>query len=322
MSKPSAIDAGLEAILSGDLLAASRLIRRIEDGDPSTRPLLKALYGHGGRARIVALTGAPGVGKSTLAAQLVGGFRAADKRVAVLAVDPSSPFTGGAILGDRIRLSSYFTDSGVFIRSMATRGHLGGLARASGEAIQVLDAMGWDIILIETVGVGQAEVEVVHLADTVILAVEPGAGDDVQAAKAGIMEIAHIFVVNKARREGAEQSARMIEEMLHDRPGAGEDAWYPPVLQTDALDGMGIGELMEAIAGRDAHLEAHPEAADRLRRARARRILEETLKSIAAERYLGGREDEPGFEKILGEIAGRKADPYTAAERLLGSGEG
>jgi len=322
MSKSSSADLGLEDILSGNLLAASRLIRRIEDGDPSTRSSLKALYGHGGQARVIALTGAPGVGKSTLVAQLVGEFRAVGKRVAVLAVDPSSPFTGGAILGDRIRLGNYFTDPDVFIRSMATRGHLGGLARASGEALQVLDAMGWDLILLETVGVGQSEVEVVHLADTVVLAVAPGEGDDVQTAKAGIMEIAHIFVVNKARRDGAEQSARLIEEMLHDRPGIAEGGWRPPVLQTDALDGMGIGELVENLAGREAYLEAHPEAIIRLHRARVLRVLEESLKSIAAERHIGGREGEPEFEKMLSEIVARREDPYTVAERLLGSGKG
>ena len=208
MSNTPPTEAELEPILKGDVLAASRLIRRIEDGDPSARPLLKEIYRRGGGARVIALTGAPGVGKSTLVDQLTAAFRARGERVAVLAVDPTSPFTGGAILGDRIRMGRHFTDPDVFIRSMATRGHLGGLARASAEAIQVLDAMGWDVILIETVGVGQAEVEVVHLAETIILGVAPGEGDDGQAAKAGIMEIAHIFAVNKARREGRSRAPK------------------------------------------------------------------------------------------------------------------
>ncbi len=324
MSKSPSLPSSLEtaAILSGDVLAASRLIRRIEDGDPSARPLIKEIYRGGGEARTIALTGPPGVGKSTLADQLIGEFRAAGKRVALLAVDPTSPFTGGAILGDRIRLGRHFTDPDVFIRSMATRGHLGGLARASGEAIQVLDAMGWDVILVETVGVGQAEVEVVHMAETVILALAPGEGDDIQAAKAGIMEIAHVFVVNKARREGAERSAKIIEKMLHQGPDRGPDAWRPPVLKTEALVGEGIAGLMEAVSARWAYLESHPEVAEALARARARQVLTETLKTLAAERVIGGREGEPEFQKILADIAARREDPYTAAERLLGSAGG
>ncbi len=324
MPKTPSTESSLEAILSGDLLAATRLIRRIEDGDPAARPLLKALYRRGGSARVIALTGAPGVGKSTLTDQLITAFRAEGMRVGVLAVDPTSPFTGGAILGDRIRMGRHFTDKGVFIRSMATRGHLGGLAGASGEAVQVLDAMGWDVILLETVGVGQAEVEVVHLADTVILVMEPGGGDDVQAAKAGIMEIAHIFTVNKARREGADRTVRQIEEMLNHRHETGGDAnegWWPPVVRTEALDGEGIPELMEAISARQSFLEAHPRESETHGLARARQLLADELKSLAAERHIGAREGEPDFEKLLGDIAGRREDPYTAAERLLDTGK-
>lgn len=320
MPKTSSTESSLEAILSGDLLAATRLIRRIEDGDPAARPLLKALYRRGGSARVIALTGAPGVGKSSLTDQLIAAFRAEGKRVGVLAVDPTSPFTGGAILGDRIRMGRHFTDKGVFIRSMATRGHLGGLARASGEAVQVLDAMGWEVILLETVGVGQAEVEVVHLADTVILVMEPGGGDDVQAAKAGIMEIAHIFAVNKARREGADKTVRLIEEMLnHRHETGGDDGWWPPVVRTEALDGEGISELMEAVSARRSFQEAHPQKLETHGLARARQLLSDELKSLAAERHISAREGEPGFEKLLRDIAGRREDPYTAAERLLNS---
>lgn len=298
----------------------SRLIRRIEDGDPAVRPALKALYRRGGSARIIALTGPPGVGKSTLADQLIEALRAEGKRVAVLAVDPTSPFTGGAILGDRIRMGRHFADKGVFIRSMATRGHLGGLARATGEAALVLDAMGWDIVLIETVGVGQAEIEAVYLAETVILALAPGGGDDVQAAKAGIMEIAHIFVVNKARREGADSAVKQIEESLNQRPGEGEGDWRPPVLKCEALAGEGIGEIVRALEERREYLSAHPPAAQNLRRVQARQMLSETFRALAAERFVSAREGEPAFEALLAAIAAREEDPYTAAERLLGTG--
>ncbi len=313
----STVESDVQTILAGEIRPASRLIRRVEDGDLSVRPLLRALYRHGGRAQIVGLTGSPGVGKSTLTDQLIAAWRAEGKRVAILAVDPTSPFTGGAILGDRIRMSRHFTDGNVFIRSMATRGHLGGLARATGEAVQVLDAAGWEVILIETVGVGQAEVEIIHLAETVVLAVAPGEGDDVQAAKAGIMEIAHVFAVNKAKREGAERTAQMIEEMLNFRDESAADYWRPPVVKTEALDGRGIRKLIEAIDGRRRFLETHPKAAAEARRLRARQMLTETLKSLAADRFIGAREGDEAFRKILDDIAGRREDPYTAAEKLL-----
>ncbi len=315
-------DYDIEALLSGDVRAASRLIRRIEDGDPAIRPALKTLYRRGGSARVIALTGPPGVGKSTLADQLIGAYRAEGKRVAVLAVDPTSPFTGGAILGDRIRMGRHFADEGVFIRSMAARGHPGGLARATGEAAIVLDAMGWDIVLIETVGVGQAEIEAVYLAETVVLALAPGEGDDIQAAKAGIMEIAHIFVVNKARREGADTAVNLIEESLNQRAGGGgdEEDWRPPVLKCEALAGEGIEEIIRALGERRDFLDAHPRAAQNLRRAHARQLLAETFRALASERYASAREGEPAFEALLAAIAAREEDPYTAAERLLGTG--
>ena len=311
------VESEVQTILEGGVRPATRLIRRVEDGDPSARPVLRELYRYGGHAQIVGLTGAPGVGKSTLTDQLIAAWRAGGKRVAVLAVDPTSPFTGGAILGDRIRMSRHFTDEGVFIRSMATRGHLGGLARAAGEAVQVLDAAGWEIVLIETVGVGQAEVEIVHLAETVILALAPGEGDDVQAAKAGIMEIAHVFAVNKAKREGAERTVMMVEEMLGFRDESAADYWRPPVVKTEAIDGEGIEELVRAVGERREFLKTHPVAAAAVRRERARRMLTETLKSLAADRFIGSREDDESFRKILDSLAERREDPYTAAEKLL-----
>lgn len=313
----SNIESDAQTILAGEVRPASRLIRRVEDGDPSARPLLRALYRYGGRAQIVGLTGSPGVGKSTLTDQLIAVWRVEGKRVAVLAVDPTSPFTGGAILGDRIRMSRHFTDSHVFIRSMATRGHLGGLAPATGEAVQVLDAAGWEMILIETVGVGQAEVDIMNLADTVVLALAPGEGDDMQAAKAGIMEIAHVFAVNKARREGADRTVRMIEEMLSFRDESIADYWRPPIVRTEALDGEGIQELIGAIDARRKFLEVHPQVAKDARRKRARQMVADALKSIVAERYMGGREDDDVFRKMLDDVVDRREDPYTAAERLL-----
>jgi len=322
---PISSDEDIAPILAGDIRAAARLITRIEDGDPSVRPLLQALYPHGGKARIVGVTGPPGTGKSTLVDQLVAAYRARGVKVGVVAVDPSSPFTGGAILGDRIRMSRHYTDAGVFIRSMAARGHLGGLARATGEAALVLDAMGCGMVFVETVGVGQGEVDVVRIAHAVVLVQAPGGGDDVQAAKAGIMEIGDVFAVNKARREGSDRTVREIEEMLDLRqspaghPGARE-GWRPPVLKTEAAEGEGIEELARAIDARCAFLEKHPAEGARLRREQARHLLTEVLRDLAAERVLGAAGGTARFEELLDAIAGRREDPYSVALGILGKG--
>lgn len=303
----------LDAILSGDIRAAARLISQIESRDPSAMPLLREFYRRSGKSCVVSVTGAPGVGKSTLTDRLIEHYRAAQKRVAVIAVDPSSPFTGGAVLGDRIRMSRHYEDDGVFIRSMATRGHLGGLARAAGDVVHVLDAMGWDIIIVETVGVGQGEVDVVHLADTVLLVLAPGGGDDVQAAKAGLMEIGDVFVVNKANRAGADQTVKEIEEMLELNERS-PDIWRPPVLRTEALDGEGAADVLAEIAAHLSFLEAHPAQKRHRRMERARWMLEEALREEAALPLAPQAE----MERVLADIVDRKADPYTVARRLLG----
>jgi LAO/AO transport system kinase len=254
--------------------------------------------------------------------QLVAIYRARGINVGVVAVDPSSPFTGGAILGDRIRMGRHYTDPGVFIRSMATRGHLGGLARATGEAVLVLDAMGCGVVFVETVGVGQGEVDVVRLAHAVVLVQAPGGGDEIQAAKAGIMEIGDVFAVNKARRAGADRTVKEIEEMLDLRhppaghPGAG-DGWRPPVLRTEATEGEGVEELARAIDARCAYLEDHPGEAARLRREQARHLLTEILRDLAAERVLRSA---GSLEALLDAIAARREDPYSAARAILEKG--
>ena len=249
--------------------------------------------------------------------RFISQYRSEGKRVGVLAVDPTSAFTGGSILGDRIRMSQHFTDPGVFIRSMATRGYLGGLARTTGDAVTVLDAMGFDIVIVETVGVGQAELDVAQVADTVVLVLTPGQGDDVQAAKAGIMEIADIFVVNKAKREGAEGTMRNIEEILHLKPGAGEETWRPPVLRTEAIDGEGIEEVAKGIEEHRRYLADHPETMRLRRREKARYALMEILKDKVAERFLKRTEQGEAFGAILDDIAIRKKDPYGVAETML-----
>ena len=314
---PNRQETATERILAGEVRPAAQLISKIEDGDTDIQPVLRSLYAHGGRAAILGLTGPPGGGKSTITDRFISHYRGEGKRVGVLAVDPTSAFTGGAILGDRIRMSRHFTDPGVFIRSMATRGRLGGLARATGDAVTVLDAMGFDIVIVETVGVGQAELDVTRVADTVVLVLTPGQGDDVQAAKAGIMEIADIFVVNKAKREGAEGTVRNIEEMLHSKQGVGEDAWRPPVLRTEAIDGEGIGEVAEGIEKHRRYLTDHPETMRLRRREKARFALTEILKDKVAERFLKRTEQGEAFEAVLDDIVVRKKDPYGVAEAML-----
>jgi len=238
----------VEKILAGDIRTAAKLIRDIDDGIPSSREVLKALYPHTGRAYVIGVSGFPGVGKSTLADQMIRAYREAGKSLGVLAVDPTSPFSGGAILGDRIRMQGHGTDPGVFIRSLATRGHFGGLTRSTHSVIDVLDAMGKDIILVETVGVGQDEVDIVTTAHTTIIVLIPGMGDDIQAIKAGILEVADIFVINKADREGLEKTMNELQVMLDmNAQGSTGGKWRPPIVATEAIRNRGVPELLSNI---------------------------------------------------------------------------
>jgi len=285
----------------------------VEDGAEGLAELSAGLFPSTGRARTIGLTGSPGVGKSTLAGELVRGARARGLSAAVLAIDPTSPFTGGALLGDRVRMQDHATDPGVFIRSMATRGHLGGMALAAPEAVRILDASGKDVVIVETVGVGQAEVDVAAATDTTLVVVAPGWGDAVQVAKAGILEIADVFVVNKADREGADEAIRDLEQMLGLGPGL---AWTPPVVKTAAANGEGVDELWGAIEAHRAHLEATGERRTReIARARAAFV------AVLRERLLAGALDrleaEMGrLESVAERIAAREADPYALADEL------
>jgi LAO/AO transport system kinase len=242
----------VDRILSGDMRAMARAITAVENREPASASLLKALFPSSGKAQVIGLTGSPGAGKSTLVDQLAREFRKQQQTVGIVAVDPTSPYTGGAILGDRIRMQSHYSDPGIYIRSMATRGSLGGLARTTADVTTVLDASGRDVILIETVGVGQDEVDIVRLADVTVVILVPGMGDDVQSIKAGIMEIADVFVINKADRDGAERVEREIRAMQSLAPRT--DKWTPPVVKTIASEGKGIAELAQAISGYYAFL--------------------------------------------------------------------
>jgi len=299
----------IEGAQAGDVRKIARLISKIEDGGDEAREAMRALAAYSGRAHVIGLTGAPGVGKSTTTSALVTALRAAGHRVAVLAVDPSSPFSGGALLGDRIRMQRHSGDDGVYIRSMASRGHLGGLSATTPQVIRVLDATGFDIVIIETVGVGQSEVEIAATADTSIVLLAPGMGDGIQAAKAGILEIGDIFVVNKADRDGADSTAREIRHMVELGTWSG---WRPPVLKASAAQGTGIDEVVEAINEHRAWLEASGE--DRARRHRRAREEITALVLGAVRERLAARADELmalGDAVLAGEI-----DAYEAAEAL------
>ena len=300
----------VRGVLGGDRRAVARAISAVEDGDLGLEALSEGIFSSTGRAATIGLTGAPGVGKSTLAAELVRVCRARDLRAAVLAVDPTSPYTGGALLGDRVRMQEHATDPRVFIRSMATRGHLGGMALAAPEAVRILDAAGYERVVVETVGVGQAEVDVAAATDTAVVVLAPGMGDAVQMAKAGILEVADVFVVNKADREGAQEVVRELRQMLH--LGAARD-WDPPVLSTSAIDHGGVESLWEAIEAHRAHLGASGALAER----RRVRLLRE-VESLAAERFRVQVATALAADPALaGDLAERRIDPYGAAAMLV-----
>jgi len=304
-----------ERILQGDVRAAARLMKEVDDQVPSAVQELKKIYPHTGRAYVLGITGSPGVGKSTLADKLIAAFRAEGKKVGVLAIDPTSPFTGGAILGDRIRMQTHATDPGVFIRSLATRGAMGGLSKSTNAMVHILDAMGMDIVLVETVGVGQDEVDVFKTAHTAVVVTVPGMGDDVQAIKAGILEIAHIFVINKADREGADRTAADLTMML-DLGHYGERDWRPLVVKAEAIRGVGIEELLEAIARHRTHLDRGEVLATHLRE-RARAEFLEILKDSLAGRVLEGLEASGRLEQIIAQLAAKETDPYSVVEGVL-----
>ncbi len=300
----------IEGVLAGDRRAVARAISAVEDGATELPALSAGVYERTGRAATVGLTGAPGVGKSTLGAELVRAGREAGRSMAVLAVDPTSPYTGGALLGDRVRMQDHATDPGVFIRSMATRGHLGGMALAAPEAVRILDAAGYDRVIVETVGVGQAEVDVAAATDTAVVVLAPGMGDAVQMAKAGILEAADVFVVNKGDREGANDVVREVRQMLH--LGAARD-WEPPVLSTTAIRREGIDELWGSI---EAH-RSHVGASGALEAKRTARLLRE-VESLAAERFrVDASAALRGDAALAGALTGRRIDPYRAAAMLV-----
>ena len=306
-------DASLaERVRAGDPRALARAISLVEDGSPAAEEMLSSLFLSTGRAWTIGVTGPPGAGKSTLVDQLVRQLRARHQTAGILAVDPTSPFTGGAILGDRVRMQSHASDAGVFIRSMATRGHLGGLARATADAALVLDAAGRDYVIIETVGVGQDEVDIVRLADVSVVTLVPGTGDDVQALKAGIMEIADVFVVNKADREGADRMVASIEAMLALQTVV-EDGWTTPVLKTEATRGVGVTELLATL---DRFREVSTPLIEERRAARVRAQLRDHVTGL----FLQCFDDAVPFseiDRIAAEIASRKVDPWSAASQVL-----
>ena len=302
-----------ERVIEGDPRAIARAISLIEDEDPASADLVRAIFGRTGRAYLVGVTGPPGAGKSTLVDRLTTTLRGKGQRVGIVAVDPTSPFTGGAILGDRLRMQTHAADEDVFIRSMATRGHLGGLARATGDAVLVLDAAGKDIIVIETVGVGQDEVDIIRTADVSIVTLVPGTGDEVQALKAGIMEIADIFVVNKADREGADRLVASVEANLALQAFA-TGAWRPPVMKTIATTGEGVPDVVDMIERFRAHSRG-TQAARRKTRSEYR------LRELVSQRFMDYLERhvlEPGeLVAMVDRVASREIDPYTAATNLL-----
>ena len=306
----------LDDACGGQRSSLARLLSVVERGGPSARELERLVHPLGGAAAVVGITGSPGSGKSTLTNVLCAIARANDERIGVLAVDPSSPFTGGAILGDRVRMSDHTLDPGIFIRSMATRGHLGGLALATPAAIRVLDAVGFPWIVVETVGVGQVEVEIVGSADTTVVVLNPGWGDAVQANKAGLMEIADVFVINKADRPGAGDTERDVQQMLMMRA---DDGWSPPVVSTVASEGTGVDELWQAIRAHGAWLETTGAGESR----RHRRVAVELRSIVAAIAVSSAELASAGgqFDELCKAVVERRIDPWSAADQLLADGD-
>jgi len=311
---PVAVETWADQIRAGDVRAVSRAITAIEDHDPRSEKLLQQIFPHTGNAFVIGVTGAPGTGKSTLVDHLAGHYRRRGEYVGIIAVDPTSPYTGGAILGDRIRMQGHASDAGIFIRSMATRGFLGGLARTTGDVALVLDASGKNYILIETVGVGQDEVDIVRLADCTLVLLVPGLGDDVQNMKAGLMEIADIFVLNKSDREGADRLQSELEAMLHLAPD--RDGWKPKIVRTVASEDKGVDELVATIT----------EYREQLRRGNGReeekmehwkRRLLALAEEVFLRRAISGKQGEALIESLAREVASRKKDPYAAVRELL-----
>jgi len=331
----------VDEAMAGNRRALARLISQVENDGALAAQTLAVIYPRTGRAHVIGITGSPGTGKSTLVSELAKAYRRGGRTVGIVAVDPTSPFTGGAILGDRIRMRDLAGDAGVFIRSMATRGSLGGLALATADVVQVQDAVGYQVIFIETVGAGQSEVDIARTADTTLVVEAPGLGDEVQAIKAGILEIADVLVVNKADREGAANTARALQAMLElgaaprtvahhgvtmtvgvpnpvrrDALSDSAPAWRPPILQTVALDGKGVAEVVEAITRHQAHLIESGEGETR-RRGRIAAELEAILRETLLRRLMQNLAP-ADIGGMVGRIAARELDPYTAAERLLG----
>ena len=304
----------IDAVIAGRYRALAQAVSLVEREDPEIEKLLAAIYPETGRARIVGITGSPGAGKSTLVAALAKHYRKQQKRVGIIAVDPTSPFSGGAILGDRVRMAELYTDRGVFIRSMATRGFMGGLAKATNDVVDLLDAAGFEIVLVETVGVGQDEVDVIRTVQTNAVVLVPGMGDDIQAIKAGIMEIGDIFVVNKADRPGSDKTVTEVTMMMGLVEEHGD--WVPPIVKTVATRGEGIAELDDAIQKHYEYLSASGEL-DRRNRERVRIRMETLLKEKFIDRLLGVSMTRADYDRLLEDVLRKRNNPHDAAESVL-----
>jgi len=307
----------VQKIKTGDIRAVARLIRDIDDNIPEARDVLKELYSATGNAYVIGVTGAPGVGKSTLVDQMVSHLRKAGKTVGVLAVDPTSPFSGGAILGDRVRMQRHSMDEGVFIRSMATRGAFGGLTQSTRSAIDVLDAMGKDYVIVETVGVGQDEVDIVRSSDTTLIVLVPGMGDDVQALKAGILEVGDIFIINKSDREGVDKTVGDIRLMIEMGEKRYKDGWKPSILTTQAAFDKGIRELLDEIEKHRLHLLSNKTMLSKLRYEKAKSDLSEMIKDKIAKEIFIDITSSGEFEEAIKSIIDKKIDPYTACDKIV-----